>query len=282
MSDTRQHIEAALEQLLTDLAQPGRSLLPALGIMSRFPRYSLANQFLILAQRPSATCVMGYRAWQKAGYQVRKGERGIAIWAPMFLRPRATAADELDESAADRTRLRYRLAYVFDLASCDPLPATGSGAEPLPNSPAAPLPELAASFERLKLAALDANLALEERPLGPIDGCTDGRRITLNTQRTLEVRACTLVHELAHAILHFVTPRPAETLRETEAEGVAYVVASALGIPTTHASVDYIRAWRGTPDSLRDSLERIRATANRVLDVVGSIRFDLTAPPSPD
>ena len=57
--------------------------------MSRFSKYSLANQMLIFAQRPDATHVCGYRAWNKAGYQVRKGENGIAIYAPVrFTRAR--------------------------------------------------------------------------------------------------------------------------------------------------------------------------------------------------
>ena len=42
------------------------------------PRYSINNVMLILAQHPTATHVMGYRAWQKEGRQVRKGEK--AIW----------------------------------------------------------------------------------------------------------------------------------------------------------------------------------------------------------
>ena len=66
-----------LTTLKERLAQPGQSMIPLLTSMSRFAKYSLANQMLIVAQRPDATCVQGYRAWNKAGYQVRKGERGM-------------------------------------------------------------------------------------------------------------------------------------------------------------------------------------------------------------
>ena len=82
-TEVRTSIDTLLTTLKERLAQPGTSLLPLLNTMSRFSRYSLANQFLIFAQRPGATCVQGYRAWNKAGYQVRKGEHGIAIYAPM-------------------------------------------------------------------------------------------------------------------------------------------------------------------------------------------------------
>jgi hypothetical protein len=54
-----------------------------LRMAARMRRYSLNNVLLILAQRPDATQVAGYRTWQTLGYQVRRGETGISILAPM-------------------------------------------------------------------------------------------------------------------------------------------------------------------------------------------------------
>jgi hypothetical protein len=88
-ADNRRTIDTLLDDLKERLAQPGTSLLPLLTVMSRFSRYSLANQMLIYAQRPTATHLMGYRSWLNAGYQVRKGEHGIAIYAPMLFRSRS-------------------------------------------------------------------------------------------------------------------------------------------------------------------------------------------------
>jgi hypothetical protein len=42
-----------------------------------FHQYSFRNQLLIAMQCPDATHVAGYKAWQKIGYQVRRGEKGI-------------------------------------------------------------------------------------------------------------------------------------------------------------------------------------------------------------
>src|SRR5687768_2140740 len=53
-----------------------------LRMMARFPTYSARNVALIHAQRPAASRVLGYRAWQALGRQVRRGERGIRILAP--------------------------------------------------------------------------------------------------------------------------------------------------------------------------------------------------------
>src|SRR4051794_29223194 len=49
----------------------------------RFHNYSLGNTLLIALQCPDATQVASYRTWQSFGRQVRKGEKGIRILAPM-------------------------------------------------------------------------------------------------------------------------------------------------------------------------------------------------------
>lgn len=77
--------------------------------MARFHRYSLRNVCLIVAQRPTATRVAGFHTWRTLGRWVRKGEKGIAILAPITARRRDDA--EEDEP---RTVVSFRAAYVFD------------------------------------------------------------------------------------------------------------------------------------------------------------------------
>ena len=51
--------------------------------MSKFHKYSYRNSLLIMMQNPAATCVAGYKAWQKNfNRNVKKGEKGIQILAP--------------------------------------------------------------------------------------------------------------------------------------------------------------------------------------------------------
>ena len=50
-----------------------------------FHSYSARNLMLILSQNPDATHCAGYRAWQKVNRQVRKGEKGLMILAPMVV-----------------------------------------------------------------------------------------------------------------------------------------------------------------------------------------------------
>ena len=73
-----------------------------------------------------------------------------------------------------------------------------------------------------------------------------------------------LVHELAHELLHQRTGRKellSRTVRETEAEAVAFVVCRALGLETTTRSADYIQLYRGNTQTLSDSLDMIQKTA---------------------
>jgi antirestriction protein ArdC len=280
-TEARSSIDTLLATLKERLAQPGQSLLPLLGTMSRFSKYSLANQMLIFAQRPDATHVCGYRAWDKAGYQVRKGEKGIAIYAPMLFTKRRDADDSgtTDESAAPR--LGYRVAYVFDVAQVDAIAGTDAAAV------AATPADTGAHrhLEALKAFLVGHNVELEYKTLAAgLLGYTNGRRITCGTGQPPHVEFATLAHETTHVLLHFPADgnaRPDLVTRETEAEAVTYVLCAQLGIAGTEASVEYIQSYRGTPDTLDSSLERIRATAQRLSVELDAIRFDVARDPDP-
>jgi hypothetical protein len=118
----------ALKKLTTEslnqlaaLLEQGHSeqLTSLLKTMARFHRYSLHNVCLIMAQRPTATRVAGFHTWRTIGRFVRKGEKGIAILAPIVARRHQDSED--DDS---RTVVGFRTAYVFDVEQTDgaPLP----------------------------------------------------------------------------------------------------------------------------------------------------------------
>jgi antirestriction protein ArdC len=281
-AEIRTTVDRLLEDLKARLAAPGTSLLPLLTTMSRFAKYSLANQFLIFAQRPDARCVMGYRAWQKAGYQVKKGEHGIAIYAPMRFKSRDGAESDTDNDAS-ATRLGFRIAYVFDISQVDALPGTDATllTPPTPTDS----PDAHRANEQFKAFLFGHNVELEYKALAPgLFGYTDGRRITCGAGQASHVEFATLAHETTHVLLHFDRTsgtRPDLTTRETEAEAVTYLLCAQLGIAGTEASVEYIHSYRGTPDTLDASLERIRETATRLAVELAAIRFDAAVDPDP-
>ena len=98
-----------------------------LGHMSKFHRYSFGNQMLIYIQKPESTEVAGYNKWEEMGRQVKKGERGIEILAPVFIKKKK---EEDDGTIKEETYTRFRSVRVFDISQTEPaLYEFGSQAE---------------------------------------------------------------------------------------------------------------------------------------------------------
>jgi len=228
--------------------------------MARFHKYSLSNVFLIMLQKPEASHVAGYHTWRSLGRQVREGEKGIAIIAPMRLGKK----DDLQEGTAseDESVVRFRTAYVFDVSQTEgePLPGIGeANGEP-------------GTFSD-RLRGLIKSLAIElefSDDLGGALGVSKGGKIAVKSGLPPAQEFTVLVHELAHEILHHRkdTPRPSKTFRETQAEAVAFIVAQGIGLDTGTASIDYIHLYQGDAKTLLDSLEEVRQAATEILSAL--------------
>jgi hypothetical protein len=77
----------------------------------------------------------------------------------------------------------------------------------------------------------------------------------------------TLVHELAHLMLKHGERRTetTKTVRETEAEAIAFVIGKSIGLTTSTASADYIGLYRGNAALLAESLELVQQTSSVIL-----------------
>ena len=260
------------EQAITKLAEAleqGRSevLTEYLGTMARFHRYSFQNGLLILSQRPDATLVAGFRKWLELDRHVMKGEKGIAIMAPMVRKARHdTSPEEGEQSSEQGTDARvlrgFRVVYVFDVKQTEgkPLPEFSTVAG-----------DPGEHLERLKQFTASQGIELEYAPdLGGADGLSSGGRIRLLEGQTPAHEFSVLAHEVAHELLHWTDRENAgdKRTRETEAEAVAYVVTSACGLQTGTAAKDYIQLYRGDRDTLAKSLERIQGASSRILAAV--------------
>jgi hypothetical protein len=216
----------ALKQITTDaldtlarLLDEGHSetLTALLKAMARFHQYSWHNVCLIATQCPTATRVAGFRTWRSLGRYVRKGEKGIAILAPLLRR----RDRELDDDPS-RVVMGFRAAYVFDIGQTD--------GEPLPAA-SEPSGDPGGKTVSLKAAIHEHGIVLEHvADLGGALGISAGGRIQLLTGLSPAVEFTTLVHEFAHELLHRGVERPAScATRELEAEAVAFIVATAAG-----------------------------------------------------
>lgn len=103
--------------------------------------------------------------------------------------------------------------------------------------------------------------------IAPALGVSYGGRIAILPGQSKAEEFSTLVHETAHELLHKADRRTAttKTVRETEAEAVAFVVGKAVGLVTGSASADYIQLYHGNASLLAESLEVIQQTASVIL-----------------
>jgi hypothetical protein len=272
LEDIKSKTKDAVDYLVQSL-ESGHSevLTQYLGAIARFHTYSFGNVMLIARQKPDATNVAGIRTWNSLGRFVKRGEKGILILAPMVGNRRSRhneiATDIDSDNAADERKpesqlVGFRAVYVFDISQTE-------GKE-LPT-----LTEVQGDVsgyrERLFefLQSQGVELSYSER-IAPAKGLSHGGKITLLSGMKPAEEFSTLVHEIAHEMLHRGNRRTLTTkkVRETEAEAVAFVVGKAIGLETGTASTDYIQLWHGDANLLRESLEAVQQTAAVILGAV--------------
>ena len=122
----------------------------------------------------------------------------------------------------------------------------------------------------LQAALLERGIALDfVDDLGGALGTSAGGRIQILNGLAPASAFTTLVHEYAHELLHHTNDRPVSCdTRELEAEAVAFVVGSAVGLDAGAASRDYILLYRGDRAALAQSLTRIQRTAATILEAL--------------
>ena len=260
---TKQEVIAANIKLLIEQLEAGHSeaLTNYLTAMSRFHNYSFGNVLEIARQMPSAKRVAGFWTWKNLGRSVKAGQKGIRILAPIVGVRRKKDADASQDISKqnERVLLGFRNAYVFDVSQTDgvDLPALNE----VTGDPGENIDRLAAFVKSKGIQLVyNANIA-------PALGISYGGRIALLPGQSKAETFATLVHETAHELLHRSDRRTAttKTVREIEAEAVAFVVGKAVGLVNEEASASYIQLYKGNASLLAESLEVIQQTASVIL-----------------
>ena len=232
-----------------------------LAFLAKFHNYSINNSMLIGAQCPNATHVASYDKWKELGRQVKKGEKGIGIFAPVLTKKTI----EVDGNNGEKEKREvkklngFRIAKVFDVSqtSGEPLPET----EKVTGDPGSYLSKLESIISENSIELVYDYP--EDRALG----VSSGGRITVRPDLDPPEKFAVLAHELAHELLH-KGERRNETnrqVRETEAEAVAFVVSKAVGLDSVARSSDYISLYQGDSAVLKESIHFIQKTASRII-----------------
>jgi N-terminal domain of anti-restriction factor ArdC len=260
-------IKQAVDYLIAQLeAGKSETLTAYLGAMARFHNYSFGNILAIARQRPTAKRVAGFGTWKEIGRFVKKGEKGIQILAPMigYRRKKDEAEQDRDASAKPQPMLiGFRAVYVFDVAQTE--------GEDLPEFEHNITGEVGAHHDRLIAFLAQHNIALEfSEKIAPALGVSYGGKIALLPGQSNAEEFTTLVHETAHELLHKAERRTmtTATVRETEAEAIAFIVGQSVGLVMGTASSDYIQMYAGNAALLAESLEVIQRTSAVILAAI--------------
>ena len=241
MKEITDRLQTGLEELFNS-----EKYTEYLRVMSQFHHYSFNNTLLIALQKPDATLVAGYHAWEKKfNRHVMKGEKGIQIIAPAPVKEKLEqdkvdpetgkfvigADGKVETEEVTVTIPRFKISTVFDLSQTDGEPLPELGVE-----------ELTASVENY------------------------------------EIFMETAVHETTHALLHDRDVMQAKGIqkdqmtRECEAESCAFAVLSHFGLDTSDYSFPYIGGWSSSREmkELKSSMDTIRRTASEIIDGIES------------
>jgi hypothetical protein len=263
----KEAIATTVKALIEQLEQGHSDALTAyLTAMGRFHNYSFGNILEIARQKPDATRVAGMWAWNQLGRKVKKGERGIRILAPLIgiQRKKNNEAEKDIRTQNERVLVGFRNVYVFDVGQTE-------GAE-LPELTERVTGDVGECRERLIDFVIGQGIELDfKESIAPALGVSYGGKIVLLPGQSTAEEFSTLVHELAHEMLHKADRRIAttKTVRETEAEAIAFVVCNTIGL-STGASADYIHLYHGNAALLTESLEVIQKTSAVILSALES------------
>lgn len=234
-----------------------------LSVMGKFYSYSANNCILIATQCPDASYVAGYNKWHDDFHrQVKKGAHAIRIKSPMKYEDKETGEEKLG----------FKSSYVFDIADTYQIPGK---------------PPVKIGVEELHGTVKDySNLISCLTSTSPVSvefksfkksangyfNKTENKIVVKDTLSELQ-SVKTLVHEIAHSLLHSDNPEieneeKNREWKEFEAESVAFIVCKYLNLDTEEYSFPYILSWSKNQfqEFLKEDLPTVQKTANYIID----------------
>lgn len=299
----KKNLEKDIKNILTDLKKQAinsfsseSDLKKFLDNMVNFNNYSLNNQYLIWLQKPDSKYVTSFNAFSKMGYYINKGEKGIKILFPVFLKfikvnindsqfeikPIYLLTEEelkklKDEEDNTVTFYKEKATYfkvgnVFDISQTTmPFEEIDSSLNPiLEDSRADGITDIF-----IKAIYKDGIKVKYEDIDSGAKGYCDFNNKTIVVKKNLSdlMRLKVIIHEYAHSLAHTHLKDNNKEYQEhreqyeSEAEAIAYVVSKYLGLDTKNYSMTYLYSWSKNKDfkELDDSFETISRFSNKII-----------------
>ena len=270
-----------------------------LDFCSKMPLRSLNNQILIFMQKPEATLCLGYNQWvKKFERHVQKGAKAIKIFAPcmrnisseealdrMLANPFYESTLSVNAIEAMREKLArgesvsilsgFKPTNVFDVSDTE-------GKDLPEHNICKYLEGDVKNFQRIlgtleNIAGIPIEFRSEEEDSvlkrgakGYYSPMTDS--IVIKNGMSEIQTISTLVHEIAHSIMHSKDMKAegihdseaVKGIKELQAESVSYMVCQRLGIETEEKTFGYIASWIDKGDK-----EKTIETMKEHLNIIG-------------
>ena len=250
-----------------------------LKFQAKFRRYSFSNVLLIYMQKPDATRVAGLRTWNSLGRRIKKGEKGIAIFAPMIKKGKEEGdKDTIEISEEDLNKpdksdrlFGFKAVYVFDVSQTE--------GDPLPD-----LPERGATIvmsgDPMKL--FNYFLSVSPVPVSYKSKDEMGRclgyysrkenNIVLTEGLTDVDSATTLRHEIAHYLAiqseEHSSSNSDRPKAEVIAEGAAYIASCHFGLDSSPESFSYVALWGKDIQKILAWGNAVQRTAEKLIGLI--------------
>jgi hypothetical protein len=287
-------LNARLVDGVKEVAQSGRPDVwkEYLRFAARFTTYSARNQMLIYLQNPKASLVAGYRHWQSEGRQVRKGEKGLRIFAPMTRKAphgpdgQIIDRDQLDQYSKDEVVWKPVMFGVKPISVFDVSQTDGKELPRPPGVTAVDGVDVQKLWDKLETHVRQAGFDLIRENLSHgLHGYMnpETKVISVDSKEAPAEAVTTLIHEMAHMELHTSLNADVDAgwyrqhrgVAEVQAESVAFMVAEYHGLDTADFSFTYIADWQKHADGeVEHQIAEINRAVNRVLDSTVDVSDD--------
>lgn len=274
-----------IKQMAENYKQKPETIAELMQFYSKFYKYSPNNNLLIKNQNPFSSFVASYKDWQDKGYNVKKGEKGIAIFVPIVSEVFKPIGEEeykkLNQATNEEKRLiekeqlkvktvtNFRLGHVFDISQTD----CPTKDYPKFFDMGYPSEEHSRLYDQVKEYSKNIGIPVHEKDLKSISlrGLFNfnNNEIFINSNLNDTERLSTLTHELGHAIMHKYNDKIPSEVKEYEADCISIMLQNKFSIEITdirkaHLSEHY--KLLNKDFDFDESLKRIGKTYSKVVE----------------
>lgn len=230
---------------------------------SMFHNYSINNQFLAYWQLKckgmNLQPINSFKGWNKLNRKIKKGEKALYLWFPITINNKTTD-DNGNEVSEQKTIFKFQ-PHWFALEQTD-----GETIEP------ETITINGFDFDKVyKLYGIE--IIPFEKMNGNIQGYAKTKEKKLAINPIAEDPEMTILHEVAHIALKHCDVKYSDdleidhTLKELEAETVAYIVGSILKLSDAELkrSRGYVQGFFKEHEIPEKQAKNIMATANKIL-----------------